>query len=85
MCVLAKVDTLSFWKKYQPRAPIMDKINAATLLESFYELVGLPSPPIWLRINHSTQVTEPPPSHTLEYHTCWAPLGVEKATKEQGF
>jgi hypothetical protein len=65
MCVLAKVDVLSFWKKYQPRAPIVDKISAATFLESFYGLVGQSPPPIWLRTNHLVQVTEPPPSHTL--------------------
>jgi hypothetical protein len=40
MCVLVKVDVLSFWKKYQPRAPIVDKISAATLLEGFRGLVG---------------------------------------------
>jgi len=65
MCALAKVDTLSFWKKYWPRAPIVDKICAATLLEGFYRLVGQPLPPIWLQTEHSVQVTEPPPSHTL--------------------
>ncbi len=65
MCVLTKVDTLSFWKKYQPRAPVVDNISAVALLESFRRLVGQPSPPIWLRINHSDQVMEPPPSHTL--------------------
>jgi hypothetical protein len=40
MCTLAKVDTLLFWKKYPPRAPVVDKINAATLLEGFCVLVG---------------------------------------------
>jgi hypothetical protein len=40
MCALAKVDAPLFWKKYQPRAPIMDKINAVTLLEGFRALVG---------------------------------------------
>jgi hypothetical protein len=40
MCALAKVDALSFWKKYWPRAPLVDKINAATLLEGFRRLVG---------------------------------------------
>jgi hypothetical protein len=40
MCTLAKVDALSFWKKYQPRAPVVDKISAVTLLEGFRELVG---------------------------------------------
>jgi len=39
MCVLAKVDAFSFWKKYQPKAPIMDKINVALLLEGFCGLV----------------------------------------------
>jgi hypothetical protein len=46
MCVLAKVDVLSFWKKYRPRAPIMDKINVATLLKGFCRLVGQSPPPI---------------------------------------
>jgi hypothetical protein len=40
MCVLAKVDVLSFWKKYQPKAHVMDKISATTLLEGFRGLVG---------------------------------------------
>jgi hypothetical protein len=40
MCVLAKVDVLLFWKKYQPRAPIVSKINVAELLEGFCEPVG---------------------------------------------
>jgi hypothetical protein len=40
MCALAKVDALSFWKKYESRAPVMEKINATTLLEGFSELVG---------------------------------------------
>jgi len=65
MCALAKVDALSFRKKYRPRALIVDKINAITFLEGFRALVGQSPPPIWLRTNHSTQVTEPPPSHTL--------------------
>jgi hypothetical protein len=46
MCALTKVDALLFWKKYQPRAPIMDKISAATLLEGFRALVGQSLPPI---------------------------------------
>jgi len=54
MCALAKVDALSFWKKYQPKAPIMDKINAAMFLESFHRLVGQSLPPVWLRADHST-------------------------------
>jgi hypothetical protein len=65
MCALAKVDAFSFWKKYRPRAPIVDKISATTLLEGFHGLVGQSPPPIRLRINHSTQMTKPPPSHTL--------------------
>jgi hypothetical protein len=40
MCTLAKVDVLSFWKKYQPRAPVVDKISAVALLESFRGIVG---------------------------------------------
>ncbi len=65
MCTLAKVDVPSFWKKYRPRAPVADKISAITLLESFRKLVGQSSPPIQLRIDHSAQVMEPPPSHIL--------------------
>jgi len=65
MCALAKVDVLSFWKKYRPRALIVDKISVVALPKGFYELVGQPSPPIRLHIEHSSQVTEPPPSHTL--------------------
>jgi hypothetical protein len=40
MCSLAKVDAPSFWKKYQPKAPVANKISAITLLEGFRELVG---------------------------------------------
>jgi hypothetical protein len=40
MCALAKVDVLSFWKKYRPRALVVDKINVVVLLESFHGLVG---------------------------------------------
>jgi hypothetical protein len=40
MCALAKVDALSFWKKYRPRASIVDKINAITFLEGFRGLIG---------------------------------------------
>ncbi len=65
MCALAKVDVALFWKKYQPRAPIMDKISAAMLLEGFHVLVGQSPPPLQLRTDHSAQVTESPPSHTL--------------------
>jgi len=43
----------------------VDKISAVTLLEGFHALVGQSPPPIRLRIDHSVQVTEPPPSHTL--------------------
>ncbi len=53
------------WKKYWPRALVADKISAITLLEGFRELVGQSSPPIQLRIDHSAQVMEPPPSHIL--------------------
>jgi hypothetical protein len=65
MCVFAKVDALSFWKKYRPKAPVMDKINAATFLEGFRGLVGQFPPPVQLWTDHSTQMTEPPLSHTL--------------------
>jgi hypothetical protein len=68
MCALAKVDALSFWKKYRPRAFVVDKISATTFLEGFRALVGQSPPPIRLRTDHSTQVTEPPPSHTLNTH-----------------
>jgi hypothetical protein len=40
MCTLAKVDVLSFWKKYRPNAPMVDKISAVTLLEGFRELIS---------------------------------------------
>jgi hypothetical protein len=46
--MLAKVDAYSFWKKYQPKASVVDKISAITLLEGFRELVGKSSPPIQL-------------------------------------
>jgi hypothetical protein len=65
MCPLAKVDAPSFWKKYRLRAPVVDKISVNTILEGFCELIGQSSPPIHLRINHSAQVMEPPPSHIL--------------------
>jgi hypothetical protein len=65
MCSLAKVDVPSFWKKYQPNAPMADKISAITLLEGFRKLVGQSSPPIQLQIDHSAQMMEPPPSHIL--------------------
>jgi hypothetical protein len=44
---------------------MVDKISAVTLLEGFRELVGQSSPPIQFRIDHSTQVMEPPLSHIL--------------------
>jgi len=65
MCALAKVDTLSFWKKYQPKTPVVDKINVTWLLESFHRLVGQSLPPILLRTDHLAQVTKPLPNHTL--------------------
>jgi hypothetical protein len=74
MCAFAKVDALSFWKKYWPRVPVVDKISAATLLEGFYELVGQSPPPIRLRIDDSIQVTELPPSHTLNTDITFAKL-----------
>jgi hypothetical protein len=40
MCVFAKVDAFSFWKKYLPRAPIVNKISVVTFLEGFRGLVG---------------------------------------------
>jgi hypothetical protein len=46
MCTLVKVDAFLFWKKYRPRALVMDKISVATLLEGFRGLVGQFSPPI---------------------------------------
>jgi hypothetical protein len=65
MCALAKVDALSFWKKYWPKAPVVEKINVATFLEGFYGLVGQSLPLIRLQIDHFAQVTKPPLSHTL--------------------
>jgi hypothetical protein len=65
MSTFAKVDVLLFWKKYWPGAPIEDKISAATFLEGFRGLFSQSSPPIRLRTDHLAQVTEPPPSHTL--------------------
>jgi hypothetical protein len=38
--VFAKVDALSFWKKYRPKAPVLDKISAAMFLEGFRGRVG---------------------------------------------
>jgi hypothetical protein len=65
MCVFGKVDALSFWKKYRPRALIVDKISVATLLEGFCGLVGQSLPPIQLRTDHLAQVIVFPLSHTL--------------------
>jgi hypothetical protein len=53
MCAFAKVDAFSFWKKYQRRAPAVDKINAAAVLEGFRELIGQFLPLVWLQTNHS--------------------------------
>jgi hypothetical protein len=69
MCAFAKVDAVSFCKKYRPRACVMDKISAATLLEGFRRLVSQFPPPTWLQTNHSVQVTEPPSSHTVNIDT----------------
>jgi len=52
----------------------MDKISAATFLEGFRWLVDQSPPPIWLQIDHSAQVTEPPPSHTLNINITLAEL-----------
>jgi hypothetical protein len=49
MCAFVKVDAPLFWKKYRPRAPIMDKISAVTLLEGFRALVNQFPPPILTR------------------------------------
>jgi hypothetical protein len=65
MCALAKVDALLFWKKYRPRAPVVDKISATMILKGFRKLIGQSLPPIRLQTNHSSQVTKLPPSHTL--------------------
>jgi hypothetical protein len=43
----------------------VDKISVTTLLEGFHELAGQSLPSIRLQIDHSAQVTEPPPNHTL--------------------
>jgi hypothetical protein len=43
----------------------VDKIIVITFLEGFCGLVGQFSPPIWLQTDHSVQVMEPPPSHTM--------------------
>ncbi len=52
-------------EKVLAKGTMVDKINAVTLLEGFRKLVGQSSPPIQLRIDHSTQVMEPPRSHIL--------------------
>jgi hypothetical protein len=52
MCTLAKVDVLSFWKKYRPKAPIAVKISAIMLLEGL-RANWQSSPPIQLQIDHS--------------------------------
>jgi hypothetical protein len=43
---------LLFWKKYRPKALVVDKISAITLLEGFRKLVGQSSPSIQLRTYH---------------------------------
>ncbi len=72
MCAFAKVDALSFQKKLWPRAPIVDKISVATLLEGFCGLIGQSPPPIQLQTNHFAQVIKPPPSHTLNANITFA-------------
>jgi hypothetical protein len=52
----------------------MDKISAATLLEGFRALVSQSPPPIQLQTDHSAQVTESPPSHTLNANITVAEL-----------
>jgi hypothetical protein len=52
----------------------MDKISAATLLEGFRALVNQFPPPIQLQTDHSAQVTESPPSHTLNANITVAEL-----------
>jgi hypothetical protein len=52
MCALTKVDALLFWKKYRPRAPVVDKLNVTALSEGFRELVGQFLPPIRLQVDH---------------------------------
>jgi hypothetical protein len=72
--MFAKVDALSFWKKYRPKAFVVDKINAFTLLEGFRKLIGQSSPPIQLRIDHLAQVMEPPPNHILNTYITFTKL-----------
>ncbi len=74
MCTFTKVDVLSFWKKYWPRAPVVDKINVATLLEGFRGLISHSPPPIWLQVDHSAQVTKPSLNHTLNTYITLAEL-----------
>ncbi len=52
----------------------MDKINATMLLESFHGLVAQSLPSIRLRIDHSSQVTESPPNHTLNTNITFVKL-----------
>jgi hypothetical protein len=52
----------------------MDKISVTTLLEGFHALVGQSSPPIRLWTDHSAQVIEPPPSHSLNIDITLAEL-----------
>jgi hypothetical protein len=54
ICTLTKVDALSFWKKYRPKALVVDKISAITLSEGFRRLVAQSSSPIQLQTYHST-------------------------------
>ncbi len=55
-------------------APVVDKIKAATLLEDFRRLVGQFPPPIWLWIDQLAQVTELPPSPTMNTNITLAGL-----------
>jgi hypothetical protein len=54
MCAFAKVDVLSFWKKYRPKALLVNKISVVELRE----VVGQSPPFVQLQIDHSAQVTE---------------------------
>ncbi len=61
-------------EKIPAKGLVVDKISVAMLLEGFHGLVGQSSPPIRLRTDHSTQVTEPPPNHTLNTNITLAEL-----------
>jgi hypothetical protein len=64
MCAFAKVDALLFWKKKSVKGNHRGQDQCSCAFRKL-PWVGQPLPPIWLRIDHSAQVTEPPPNHTL--------------------